>query len=262
MRGAINLFSAGALLLIVTACYGVGSAYYTVRMQPSELAEVSTPILCNALQAYWGPLSEPSAKPPRDSSITKDVIIDELQSRGIFSEDDWFAITHGRIFFGMSEDAVRCARFPPGLHKVIAEKTGPWGQRKVVDSLFDSGRIYLENGVVVAYEKNPTRVFGKRWEYESLVSTLRTTALLLRPEDISGPVFEQGDLVAVELVDGSGFLIEVAEQTDKEIVGADGSRYGHDEIRFVALVQERDADYGKLHYDWSKFFEGWGGLKF
>lgn len=249
-----------AIWLSLSGC--ADSPYRIVRFDdPSELSEVSTANLCNAFVYHWGPYGVGLSMEHRTE--IKDRLIAELRSRDVFSIDEWYAIAHGRLFFGMSESAARCARFPTGLTQVVYRKTGPWGERKVVKWLFDTDEaIYFENGKVVGYEDNGSKLSG-RFDYESLDSTLRTPALLLRPEDIADHVLVRGDRIVVKFLNGTENSISVAESGSGQIMDVDGRSYALDEIKFVALISVEDPESGRLSYDWSKWFEGeWPDFRF
>lgn len=154
-----------AVLLIMAACVSCVS-------NPPNYESMSAGRMCSLGRSIGGGSLEPAAKR-------------QLESRSVFSDREWHAITDRKIFVGMSEDALVCSWtiMEPGLsipgllgaqgggnpvtggNGQVNPKEGDWGIRKIYswsikypyqkeeEADFRLGKLYVfvENGVVVNY---------------------------------------------------------------------------------------------------------------
>ena len=110
-------------------------------MSPEKAASWDTQMLCDTLSI--------SRKfTTLENNPNAGMIIDELNNRELFSQDEMDSIIEGSLYIGMSQSAMYCAW---GLPQDQNTSTGSWGIH--VQHVYEgSAYVYTENGVVNSWQ--------------------------------------------------------------------------------------------------------------
>ena len=120
------------LLLVFAGCEG--SLLHTASLSPEELALVSDEQLCKAY-AYKH----------------SDKLRSEIESRQLFSEDEWQAIEKQSIFVGMSELAMKASISGLIFDGMLSDARGTLYRWRMLGTSVRA-YIYTADGKVVTYE--------------------------------------------------------------------------------------------------------------